>query len=161
MAEGGFEVFGPGEGLEGFGVGPGGVEGEEILEMGGGGVGVVGEDGGGGEQGGGVFELVFGEAGFSAFEEEGAGVVGVVGEQGDPAGTEGEGGVMAEATPFSPPSGLATGSFNGLHTKSKFLAAPTPVPPRKKNLWPPHCGFLRRIPSLPSARIHLWNRVEN
>ena len=26
-------------------------------------------------------------------------------------------------TPFSPPSGLATGSFNGLHTKSKFLAA--------------------------------------
>ena len=29
----------------------------------------------------------------------------------------------AEITPFSPPSGLATGSFNGLHTKSKFLAA--------------------------------------
>ena len=27
------------------------------------------------------------------------------------------------STPFSPPSGLATGSFNGLHTKSKFLAA--------------------------------------
>ena len=26
------------------------------------------------------------------------------------------------STPFSPPSGLATGSFNGLHTKSKFLA---------------------------------------
>ena len=26
------------------------------------------------------------------------------------------------ASPFSPPSGLATGSFNGLHAKSKFLA---------------------------------------
>jgi hypothetical protein len=26
-------------------------------------------------------------------------------------------------TLFSPPSGLATGSFNGLHTKSKFLAS--------------------------------------
>jgi len=24
-------------------------------------------------------------------------------------------------TPFSPPSGLATGSFNGLHPKRKFL----------------------------------------
>jgi len=27
------------------------------------------------------------------------------------------------STPFSPPSGPATGSFNGLHAKSKFLAA--------------------------------------
>ena len=38
----------------------------------------------------------------------------------------------AGATPFSPPSGLATGSFNGLHTKSKFLAnrvLRVPAPP--------------------------------
>jgi formylglycine-generating enzyme required for sulfatase activity len=31
---------------------------------------------------------------------------------------------FSPAAPFSPPSGLATGSFNGLHTKSKFLAIP-------------------------------------
>jgi len=29
----------------------------------------------------------------------------------------------SEPTPFSPPSGPATGSFNGLHLKSNFLAA--------------------------------------
>ncbi len=29
--------------------------------------------------------------------------------------------VSISPTPFSPPSGLATGSFNGLHPKSKFL----------------------------------------
>ena len=29
---------------------------------------------------------------------------------------------LTKTPPFSPPSGLATGSFNGLHAKSKFLA---------------------------------------
>jgi threonine/homoserine efflux transporter RhtA len=29
---------------------------------------------------------------------------------------------FSPATPFSPPSGLATGSLNGLNPKSKFLA---------------------------------------
>jgi hypothetical protein len=29
---------------------------------------------------------------------------------------------LVSSTPFSPPSGLATGSLNGLNPKSKFLA---------------------------------------
>jgi len=32
----------------------------------------------------------------------------------------------ANATPFSPPSGPATGSFNGLHRESNFLAIGEP-----------------------------------
>ena len=31
-------------------------------------------------------------------------------------------GMTLESTPFSPPSGPATGSFNGLHRESNFLA---------------------------------------
>ena len=34
---------------------------------------------------------------------------------------------MPLTTPFSPPSGPATGSFNGLHRESNFLASPTKI----------------------------------
>jgi hypothetical protein len=36
---------------------------------------------------------------------------------------------MCKSTPFSPPSGPATGSFNGLHRESNFLAISLPVIP--------------------------------
>jgi hypothetical protein len=48
--------------------------------------------------------------------------------------------VSHEATPFSPPSGLATGSFNGLHTKSKFLAFIKPVSIRASMELPARTG---------------------
>jgi hypothetical protein len=58
--------------------------------------------------------------------------------------------VMTASTPFSPPSGLATGSFNGLHTKSKFLAF---FMNSNNTLFSPvgkTCRIRRRAPILPT-----------
>ncbi len=60
LAEGAFEGLGPGEVFDGFGLCPVGVDGGELVEVGGGGIGIAELGVGDGEQGGGVLHFVGG-----------------------------------------------------------------------------------------------------